>query len=619
MKSKEKQYREMFTAEAFEAQEELDKLFTELEKHPEDNEVIESIFRITHTIKGNAMALGFEEIAEISHALEDIFTYVKDNPVKLEKKLFTLLFSTSDKFSELVEALKTGKQVNYKGMLARLELYVEKNFEKENKTVVVKKVPDETNKVGGKEKKEKGKKAEEKKQTAGTKKLRKKAEKKEESKNLIEENTQDSLSDNLGGDDETKTSNLHFSDQVQIPVRKLDGLLNLVGELIIEKDTIIARNQASNNSNEFKRLHRITSDMQYSIMDIRLVHVDLLFNKFHRIVRDVAEIENKEVNLKLEGSEIEIDRNILKTISDSLVHLVRNAISHGIENPDEREKSGKSRFGSLTLRAKNEKDNVLIEVQDDGHGIDPEAIKNKAIEKGLVSKEYAATLTKKEVIYLVFEAGFSNAEKVTEISGRGVGMDVVKRAVESIGGQISIDSEVGNGTTFSLRLPSSMAVKGALLFEQDNQEFAAPLSFTESVVSLETSDIHKVGKGVMANYLGRTVPLVFLKDLFELPSLKNVYSKGSLHSTFDNLQADTVKVIITNYNDRYMGIVVDKLLQQKEIVEKPLSKPLEKVELFSGATILGNGNVCLVLNISIILDCLYNEKRNMKISYAEAM
>jgi len=577
-KSKEKQYQEMFRAEAFEAQEELNKLFTTLEKKPEDKEAIESIFRITHTIKGNAMALGFDEIAEISHVLEDIFTYIKDQPVNLEKNLFTLIFSANDRLGELVESLKSGKEVHYKGLLAKIELYVEKHFEQDEVA------------------------------SSNSQQV------KDEAGSPVEDLPEDTNADTIH-------SNLHFSDQIQIPVRKLDSLLNLVGELIIEKDTIIARNQTSSNSNEFKRLHRITSDMQYSIMDIRLVHVDVLFNKFHRITRDVAEIEEKEVNLNLEGTEIEIDRNILKTISDSLVHLVRNAISHGIENPDEREQAGKPRAGSITLTAQNEKDNVLIEVKDDGHGIDPEVIKRKAIEKGLITEEYAETLTKKEITYLIFEAGFSNAAKVTEISGRGVGMDVVKRAAESIGGQVSVDSEVGVGSTFSLRLPSSMAVKGALLFEQGNQEYAAPLSFTEAVVSLETKDIHKVGKGVMANYLGRTVPLVFLNDLFELPSLKNVYTKGSLHSTFDKLQNTTrnVKVIIVNYNGRYMGIVVDKLLQQKEIVEKPLSRPLDKLELFSGATILGNGNVCLVLNISIILDYLYNEKRTMRVNYTEAI
>ncbi|MEP1097233.1 MAG: chemotaxis protein CheA [Cyclobacteriaceae bacterium] len=580
MKSKEKQYQEMFSAEAFEAQEELNKLFTELEKNADDRETIESIFRITHTLKGNAMALGYEGIGELSHTLEDIFSVVKDKPVNLEKGLFKLLFSANDRLGEMIESLESKKEVNYKGLIAKLELYAEKHFDHS-----VDASSDNP------------------------------AEHEEQLPVQVEEEL------NEDSDQETKVANLHFSDQVQIPIKKLDSLLNLVGELIIEKDTIIARNQTRSNSNEFKRLHRITSDMQYSIMDIRLVHIDLLFNKFHRIARDAAEIEQKEVSLVLEGTEIEIDRNILKTISDSLVHLVRNAIGHGIEHPEERQQAGKSTTGTLTLRARNEKDNVLIEVQDDGHGINPEAIKSKAVEQGIITREYAATLSETEIIYLIFEAGFSNTKEVTEISGRGVGMDVVKRATESIGGQIFIDSKIGEGTTFTLKLPSSMAVKGALLFSQDNQEFAAPLSFTEAVVSLEASEIHKVGKGVMAHYLGRTIPLVFLSDLFQLTSLKNVYTKGSLHSTFDSIEDKTksVKVIIASYNNRYLGIVVDKLLQQKEIVEKPLSKPLDKMELFSGATILGNGNVCLVLNIALILEHMYNEQRSMKMNYAEAI
>ena len=585
-KSKEKKYREMFYAEAYESFEELNQLFTFLEKNPGDKESIESIFRITHTVKGNAMALGINDIAELNHLLEDLFTKVREHEAEMDKALFTLLFRANDKFGQMVESLKTGESVSYQGLIAKLELYMEKNFKSAEEDTTDEISPesistsDETN---------------------------------ETEEIPAEEGMEEE-------DEVTQPTNINFSDQVQIPVKKLDGLLNLVGELIIEKDTIIAKNQKHNNSNEYKRLHRITSDMQYAIMDIRLVQVGFLFNKFHRIVRDVSELESKEVNLDLLGTEIEIDRNILKTMSDSLVHLVRNAISHGIEGVEERTQAGKPSSGKVTLNARNEKDAVLIEVIDDGKGIDPEAIKKKAIEKGIITQEYAKTLSDKECVHLIFESGFSNAEVVNEVSGRGVGMDVVKRSTESIGGQVMIDSKVGKGTTFTLKLPSSMAVKGALLFEQDHQEYAAPLSFTEAVVSIPNHEIHKVGKGLMANYLGRTMPLVFLKDVFELQGMGQIHGRGQLHQTFEKLEKDEeVNMIIANYNDRYIGIVVDKLIQQKEIVEKTLSKPLDSVELFSGATILGNGNVCLVLNVATIIEHIYSEKKNMQVNYAEAV
>ncbi len=577
-KSKEKQYREMFFAEAYEAHEELDKLFTVLEKNPEDKGSIESIFRITHTVKGNAMALGLDPIGELCHTLEEMFTYIKDHDMKLDKEFFGLIFRANDKFGELIDTLKKNGEATYKGLVAKLELYLDKHFRTLESNNVNSEPPNSSTN--------------------------------NESSQELEPS--DTEPDN---ESESNQPKINFSDQVQIPVRKLDGLLNLVGELIIEKDTIIARDQ-NRNSNMYKRLNRITSDMQYAVMDIRLVQVGLLFNKFHRIARDVAEAENKQVNLQLEGTEIEIDRNILKIISDSLVHLVRNAISHGIENPEERVGLGKPQIGTVTLNACNEKDIVLIEIKDDGKGIDPEAIRNKALERGMISEEYASTLSDKEVIQLIFESGFSNADQVTEISGRGVGMDVVKKATESIGGQVNIETVLGEGTTFTLSLPSSMAVKGALLFEQDSQEFAVPLSFTEAVISIRPKEIHKVNKGLMADYLGQTMLIVFLKDLFEMEGLDSFHDNGSLHKTFDSLKAndENINVIIVNYNGRYMGLAVDKLLQQKEIVEKPLTQPLDKVDLFSGATILGNGMVCLVLNIASVIEKLFSERRSVQLS-----
>jgi two-component system chemotaxis sensor kinase CheA len=370
--------------------------------------------------------------------------------------------------------------------------------------------------------------------------------------------------------------------------------------------------QGRNRNNEFARLQRITSELQYSVMDVRLVQVDVLFNKFHRIVRDVAALEGKQVDLVLEGTDNEIDRTILQILSDSLIHLVRNAISHGIEKPEVRQQAGKAAAGTVKLSARSEKDAVFIDITDDGKGIDSAVIRRKAVEKGLIRKEIAAQMTEEEIIALIFEPGFSSAETVTSVSGRGVGMDVVKRSLDSIGGLIRVQSAVGAGTTISLRLPASMAVKGALLFELGEAAFAFPLAYTHAVISIPKTQIFKLGSGLVATHLGKNIPVVFLNDLFSLESYTDSFSDGRLHKSFSTIDAAAkLNVIVVSFNNRDIGFVVDKLLQQKEIVEKPIGPPLESIRFISGATILGNGSVCLVLDAPSIINFLF---RNIKIA-----
>lgn len=613
--SKEEEYKEMFYAEAFEHHEELDKLFTVLEKSPQDRVVIDNIFRVTHTLKGNAMGLGFVEIAELSHVMEDIFSEVKSGNIILSEDLFTNLFKACDKLGELIDALKTDKRVSYKGIRTKLEVYLkmatgkaevhveEEQQSAENLPETAQDAPPPSNSSNGTP------------ANNGIDDF-----KLDGNERLVEELKEELVNgldiDETDAEDneEDISSKISFSDQIQIPVKKLDNLLNLVGELIIEKDSLTAKSiENGKRGSEYARLHRITSDLQYGVMDVRLVQVGFMFNKFHRIIRDVATIENKKVNLKLEGTENEIDRNILKIMSDSMVHLVRNAVSHGIESPDKRKEIGKPEEGTITLSATNAKDTVIISVTDDGHGIDPDKILKKAIEKGIVSNAFASQMSRDDKLMLIFEPGFSNAEKITEVSGRGVGMDVVKRATESIGGKISVDTELGKGTTISLSLPSSMAVKGALLFEMANQEYAVPLSYTEAVISLRKKEIHKTNRGLIANYLDKTISILLLSDLFKLNKVSDIAVNGHMHKSFDKIKDNNHKmdVLIVSYNDKYIGLVVDKLLQQKEIVEKTLSKPLDHVKLFSGATILGNGNVCMVLDIAAILRSLFRDKINI--------
>ena len=631
--AKENEYKEIFLAEAIESHEELNRLITHLEKNPGDKKTIDSIFRITHTLKGNASGMGFQTIAEFSHVLEDIFSEVRSENLILDKTIYASLFKSVDILGELILAVKEGGKVQFRGIKTKLEVILQ-SIKKDNETsrhgqidlqneIKTSGETDETesaNNDGDPVITEHATSQIQENDTLedGAQGLQENVEKTIASSNDLVLDSLIEPSEEHAQADKNDDSKITFSDHVQVPVRKLDNLLNLVGELIIERDRLIViNNEKTNAKNEYSRLNRISSDLQFSVMDVRLVQVSFLFNKFHRIVRDIANIENKSVTLTLKGTETEIDRNILQIISDSLIHLVRNAIGHGIESIVERKNAGKSTEGNVILSALSESDAVIIEIIDDGKGLNINKIREKAIQRGLITQEEAKLFSDNDIILMIFEPGFSTVDNVNSLSGRGVGMDVVKRAIDSIGGTISVNSERGNGTKFTLRLPSSMAVKGTLLFELKNTTFAIPLSYTEAVVSQYKTDLHKVGNGLVIRYLGNSIPLVFLDDLFGINSHTDIVENKALHKTYDILHAEKkLDIIIVSYNDRLLGIVVDKLLQQKEIVEKPLMKPFDKVKLISGVTIMGNGNVCLVINVAMIFNVIfsksYTNKKNIK-------
>lgn len=622
----EEEYREIFHAEANENQEELNRLFAVLEKDHKSKKSIDAIFRITHTLKGNALGMGFKAIGAMAHALEDIFGEIRSGNLELDDEIFGDLYKGLDTLTSLIDALKTGENIKYLGIKTKLGVILRKiKEEKESGSEIEEKEPvvEEKKKTSQKEKKAKEPKPE----PAVEEKKEEEVKEEIDFDKAVETVTEDKVVDPASTEeveeeeeeedvevaDEDDAPKITFSDLVQVPVRKLDELMNLVGELVIERDRIMQLSQdyaameGKTSKVDFSRLVRITSDLQYSVMDVRLVQVSFLFNKFHRVVRDAATSEKKKVNLELEGTETEIDRNVLSIISDSMIHLVRNCVGHGIELAEERVKKGKPEAGTIVLKARNENDNVVIDIVDDGGGIDPKVIAKKAIEKGLTTKDLIRHMTDQDIIMFIFEPGFSSMETVTAISGRGVGMDVVKKSIDSIGGTVQVQSKVGKGTTITLFLPSSMAVKGALLFELDNQEYAIPLSYTEAVVSFKKKEIHKVSQGLMATYLDKTLSIVFLRDVFDLNDEYDNYKGSTYHQSFDSWPDDKqLDVVVVHYNGKDVGFVVDRLLQQKEIVEKPLMKPVDQVKLISGVTILGNGNVCLVINVISIVQHIFS-------------
>ncbi|HTJ50766.1 MAG TPA: chemotaxis protein CheA [Cyclobacteriaceae bacterium] len=565
---KDMEYREIFLAEALESCTEINRLLTVLEKNVTDTKSIQALFRITHTLKGNSVGMGFNKIAEMAHVMEDFFGEVREGRLSLGSEIFSSVFKAADVLGKLIDAIKTPKEVSYLGIKTKLEIVIKNAKSVDLKTQDVISSSDEFN-IQGRE----------------------------------EHNTAIAVAEyENSAENDVEATNVSFSDLVQVPVKKLDNLLNLVGELIIERDRIIA-NSNSYSKNEFTRLNRISSDLQYSVMDVRLVQVGFLFNKFHRIVRDTSLKEEKSVALKLEGNETEIDRNILQVISDSLIHLIRNSIGHGIENAETRIKLGKQAEGTITLSARSESDTVVIKITDDGAGIDPHKIKTKAIQKGLLSTNDATQMSDRDLIMLIFEPGFSTMDHVTAISGRGVGMDVVKKAIDSIGGSVEVESVIDIGTTFTLRLPSSMAIKSVLLFELKAQTYAIPLSYTESVISIYKSDIHRAANGLIAVHLEKIIHIVFLSDLFE----QNMGQSMTRYFSFDQLHHEQkLEIVVVAFNGKRVGFVVDKLLQQKEIIERPLKKPFNAISFLSGVTILGNGDVCLAISIPGILNELLN-------------
>lgn len=600
MKDHQEEYKSVFIAEAEGHLEEIDRLLTVLEKEPEVSEHIHALFRITHTLKGNAESMGYKDVAGMAHVMEDLFGLLREQTLKLQPDQFNSLFRASDVLNKLVMSIKTGEKVSYRGIKTKLQVLTRKLQEqyggqaqlapetaapapKPEAPIAATPPPDPA---------VESPKAEE----TPEPQIGPEPEKAEEPPVALP--TSELATEPTSVAEEPSGPSVSWSnkDLVQVPVHKLDDLLNLVGELVIERDRILATHGLTAGTNEFSRLNRLTSDLQYGVMDVRLVQVGFLFNKFHRTVRDAANLEEKKVRLMLEGTDTEIDRNVLQTLSDSLTHLIRNAVAHGIESPEERQEQGKPEEGTIILSARADNDAVLIDIRDDGGGIPIKKVRERAQKQGLISAEMARQLKDEDMVMYIFEPGFSTAQQVSSLSGRGVGMDVVKRAVEAVGGTIRVTTEAGQGTIVHLRVPASMAVKGTLLCQLDQTEYAIPLIYTEAVLSIYATEFNELGGRLVTRYLGDPVPVIFLKDLFSQE--KDQTDRRSFYTSFHRLHPEKkIDLVVVECHGRRVALVVDKLLQQKEIVEKPLAKPVAEVSYISGVTILGSGRVCLVLNV----------------------
>ncbi|AHL22779.1 chemotaxis protein CheW [Thermococcus nautili] len=385
-----------------------------------------------------------------------------------------------------------------------------------------------------------------------------------------------------------KTPKVKISKIIKVDVSHLDRLMNLVGELVITKGRLeqIAERLGDRELLEtLSTLSRLLTELQDEIMEMRLTPVAEVFNKFPRMVRELARKMGKEVEFIIEGADIEVDRTILDKLGDVLVHLLRNAIDHGIEPPEEREKLGKPRAGRLELIARRERSHVEIIVRDDGRGIDPEKIKRKAIEKGLITPEQAAEMSDEEAINLIFLPGFSTKDQVTDVSGRGVGMDVVKEVVKSLNGSIAVYSEVGKGTTFVLKLPVSMAIIQALLIKVQDEVYAVPINNILESIEIKRENLKSIGGKEVIVLRGEIIPVIMLHELFGLPMP----------------ELEEFPALVVDLGAQKVAIGVDELLHKKDIVIKSLGKMLSHISGFAGATILGDGSVVLIIEINGLL------------------
>jgi len=378
---------------------------------------------------------------------------------------------------------------------------------------------------------------------------------------------------------------------IRVNIERLDNLMNLVGELIINKIRLnqLASGIKSKDLEEaLSTLDRLTNEIQTEVMESRMVPIDQIFSRFPRMVRDLAKSEGKQINLVIEGKEIELDRTVLDEIGDPLVHLLRNAVDHGLESTEERIKAGKSPEGLLRLAASRQRNTVLIEVQDDGQGMDPAKIKDAAVRKGLISKEEVAKLSDDEAINLIFMPGFSTKNVITDVSGRGVGMDVAKTKIESLGGSISVKSVLGKGSIVTLQLPLTIAIIQSLMIKTAGETYAIPLNNVVRDVGIKSKDIKTIEGQEVILLRGEVLPLIRLNKLLDCPV--EVKDKENLI------------VVVVEKMGNHFGFVVDELLGQQEVIIKSLdNKVLRSVKGFAGATILGDGTVCLILDIGTLI------------------
>ncbi len=574
-----------FIVETNEIFEKLDNEILQIEKKPKDKELINSIFRAVHTVKGTSGFLSFEQMTILAHKFEDVLNKLRKGEISFRPAMLDTMLEAFDLMKVLLKQvvdrnirdIDLGPTTNKLESLSRGEIpSAQKGKTKEAQ------VP-----AGGKNSEGKpGKQAEKGAGKHDAPAARKDAPEQEES------------SPSRQAPAAPRVDKVIADTTIRVDVTRLDHLMNLVGELVLGRNRlsqIVSLEKEDNGREDFTRqlgetsaqIDFITTELQPAVMKTRMVQIGRVFNRFPRLVRDIAREFSKDIRLEIEGEETELDKSIIEEISDPLVHLIRNAADHGVETGDIREKTGKPRQGTIKLSAGHEGNHVIIEVQDDGAGMDPEKLKQKAVEKGLLSQEEAHEMKTEEAYGLIFLPGFSTAQKISSVSGRGVGMDVVKTNITKLNGIIAVESGVGKGTKFTLKLPLTLAIIQGLLVGVGEESFAVPLSSVLEVVHTSVSEVSTVNGRAVTRLRETVLPLVDISEVLEVPGR-------------DKHPAAFYTVVVGVANRRF-GIIVDRLIGQKEIVIKPLGAYLKNIPGIAGSTILGDGRVIMILDAGELL------------------
>ena len=381
----------------------------------------------------------------------------------------------------------------------------------------------------------------------------------------------------------------HQSQSVRVDIDKLDTLMNLMGELVINKvrlEQIGQTHRLAELTETLEQMDRVTTDLQNIVMKVRMVPVSAVFNRFPRMVRDISKELNKEINLTVEGEETELDRTVIDEIGDPIMHLLRNSLDHGVEHPDDREAKGKPRTGEVGLIARHEGNNVVIMVTDDGAGINADIIRKKAVEKGMIAQEEADKLDDADAVRLIFLPGFSTADKITDISGRGVGMDVVRSKIEALSGHVDVETKIDEGSVFKIKLPLTLAIIQAMLVKVQEEMYAIPLGSIDSTINIQPTDIKTVRNKEVIVLRGEIIPIIRMEETLQVPHVKD---------------SDEIFVVVVHAGEAKAGIVVDNLIGQQEIVIKTLGNLFAGLKMFSGATVLGDGRVALILDVATMM------------------
>jgi two-component system chemotaxis sensor kinase CheA len=597
-----------FIIESTESLELLDSKFVELEKNPDDDVLLNDIFRSVHTIKGAAGFLGFEQMVDVTHVTEDVLNKLRKGELKAVPAIMDAILDSIDMIKLLLKNIseKNGRKEDTTAVRAALRAILDESAPSEAPPQAAGPAsgPDTTEQAVepvAEAPAENAVKPEEKPvspESAPQAKAQGDQVRKDDGGQGLKAAAKPANASKPEAKAEEGGGGQAKEQSIRVDLDRLDSVLNLAGELVLARNRLMKLGGRLTDSDmdevfvshmdeAISQLDLVTTDLQLAVMKMRMQPIAKVFNKFPRMVRDLARQSKKEVELVITGEETELDKTLIEEIGDPLVHLVRNALDHGLETPEEREAAGKPRCGTVTLAAYQEGRNIVVSVAEDGRGMDPVAIKRSAVEKGLISSEEAERLTKKDAFNLIFVPGFSTAKQVSNISGRGVGMDVVKTNISRINGTISIESEVGKGTKILFMLPLTLAIIQALTVEAGGEVYAVPLSTVIENIRVKCSEIKTVEGREVINIRGKVIPLIRLGDL--------VIGRRS------DEEQEWQYIVVIGIGEKTFGVLVDRLHGQEEIVMKSMGAYLKGTDGIAGACITGDGNVILILDVCGLL------------------